>query len=641
MDCKRKLQMLNLLRDGNTHKIEQIESTLGVGNRLARKSLKELDEEISNYGAGINVKRGDGYYLQINVSKTFEEYEQKLRREQKEFQKIPEEPDRRVWFLTGVLLRADTYRKIDDLCEQLYTSRRAMTEELKKVRQILSRYDLQLESKPNYGVKIIGRESALRRCIADCNTDWIELIPSQAGNKGMSRIADIVLSCLEEGDIKVSDIALQNLTMHIYIAVERIINGHCMPESETEKKILEQKEYAAAKRISEKLEKEWQLEFPVSETEYIAAHLAGKRLYEEDGKSKNLVVTEEVSTIMLEMLQSIYDSFQMDFRKDLELQMALSQHLVPLIIRIQHGMKLQNPLLQEIKEQFSFAYVMADQACSVLAKKYQTTLRDDEVGYIALALALALERKKHKRVKKNVLLVCSTGKGSSRLLQYQYQEKFGEYLNQIQICDSKNLDKIDFSRIDYVFTTVPLDTAVPVPVLKVGFFIKEKETQIIRKALSEEKNFKLDSYFPQTVFFKEIEVENKEDVLKFLCKKAVEAKLAPEELYAAVTERERIANTNFGNLAAMPHPNYSVSEKTFAAVAILKKEISWGNRKVRVVFLVSVAKKAEKEIQLFYQTLSRFLLNEGYINGLIRRSEYGFLMECMHTLEEEIENGGV
>lgn len=82
---------------------------------------------------------------------------------------------------------------------------------------------------------------------------------------------------------------------------------------------------------------------------------------------------------------------------------------------------------------------------AILTPEYGTMPSDDEVGYIALSFALALERKKSGPVRKNVLVVCATGAGSARLLEYRYCKVFGDQLGTITTCDVSTIAEQDFS----------------------------------------------------------------------------------------------------------------------------------------------------------------------------------------------------
>ena len=48
------------------------------------------------------------------------------------------------------------------------------------------------------------------------------------------------------------------------------------------------------------------------------------------------------ANIVTKMLKKIYEAFNFDFTKDLELRIALIQHLMPLRIRVKFDMKMKN-----------------------------------------------------------------------------------------------------------------------------------------------------------------------------------------------------------------------------------------------------------------------------------------------------------
>ena len=164
---------------------------------------------------------------------------------------------------------------------------------------------------------------------------------------------------------------LDSLIMHICIALERIRGGHYVEipvnlEDYEKNETLYDKARLVAEEIVKELEEVFHIDFPESEIGYITIHLSGKADVEGALESGNLVISEEVNSVVLEMLRSVYDAFQVDFMDDLELRMSLCRHLVPLTIRLEHNINMRNPLLDDIKEKFTLAYAMALQASTVL-----------------------------------------------------------------------------------------------------------------------------------------------------------------------------------------------------------------------------------------------------------------------------------
>ena len=134
----------------------------------------------------------------------------------------------------------------------------------------------------------------------------------------------------------------------------------------------------------------------------------------ETGKDEsNFVIREEIDRLVVQMLEAVYEEFKVDFRSNFDIRMILNQHMVPFDIRIRYNIPVSNPLLSEIKENYILAYTMASRAVTVLAEHYQKFISDDETGYFALVFALAMEQRENRAEKANILIVCSSGKGSS------------------------------------------------------------------------------------------------------------------------------------------------------------------------------------------------------------------------------------
>lgn len=387
------------------------------------------------------------------------------------------------------------------------------------------------------------------------------------------------------------------------------------------------------------------MEFPDSEIEYIAIHLEGKKMMlnstvaeETEG---NLVINQEISDLVGFMLSAVYDAFKFDFRDDLELRMSLSQHLVPLVVRLQHDMKLTNPLLKDIKERYSLAYTMATTACVILNHKFHKIVKEDEIGYIALLFALALERKKTAIAKKNILLVCASGKGSAQLLLYRYKTEFGPYINKLSVCDVGRIQEQDFTDIDYIFTTVPIPVKVPVPIQEVEYFLKSSDIQAVKRTLLGKTDSPVLDIYPKDLFLSHMNFTSKEEALETLCGYVCERGLAPKEFLASVRAREVLAKTAFGNLVAMPHPIEVMGKQPFVCVAVLDHPIEWTpgmpDSMIQVIFLVSVANYEQYDIQRFYQVTAKLLLDAPSMKELIRNQDYDTLKHLLLKMEQLVD----
>lgn len=649
MITRQMVGIYNKLSEDKYLTAEALAEELNVSSKTIRNQLKNLNEVISGYGVSVESKHGAGYRLVVDSEEKRSQLEQLMHNQEFKRSSIPNSSEERVNYLLEFLLNTDDYVKLDALSELLYISKKTLTLNLKEVENKLNEYHLQLVRKPNYGILVEGREFDRRLCIAEIAAKKVQVMEKLIGSQDVTEeiqwIRDCIQTCLAKYDFTISNVAYQNLILHIQIAIMRMRAGHYVPGiEEGTDQMHDQMSYTIAEEILSNVHEKFQVEFPPSEISYIAIHLEGKKTlahaYPEEGAGENLVINQEISDLVDLMLLAVYDSYKFDFRNDLDLRMSLSRHLVPLTVRLRHDLKLTNPLLKEIQERYSLAFTMAQTACVILNFKFHTTVRDDEIGYIALLFALALERKQSEIQKKNILLVCASGQGSAQLLLYRYQKEFGPFINTIKACDVGRVGEQDFSEIDYVFTTVPIPVKVPVPIQEVQYFLKGSDIWAVRKTLMGKNDSSVFEMYREELFLPHQNFADKEEALQVMCSYVIDRKLAPPEFYDSVKAREAVAKTAFGNMVAMPHPIEVMGDHPFVCVATLDKPIPWidhSDTMVQAIFLISVANYENFDIQRFYQVTARLFLDEASMKELIKNQTFETLANLLLKMEQQVE----
>lgn len=214
----------------------------------------------------------------------------------------------------------------------------------------------------------------------------------------MKIIGKIVLSVLHRCGLSISEVSLENLVSHVFIAVYRTKHGHAVSIDHQRIGMLVKPEVIEATGlIVQQVEEALSLPLNQNEFSYIALHM-GAKLSSTPGKKSgvNIVISRKIDELTGRMLEILLKSFNIDFMDNLELRMSLNQHLVPLDIRMQFDIPLSNPLLQEIKKEYAFAYTLAATACIALSDHYATRIPDDEIAYFAIIFELARMKKDKK-----------------------------------------------------------------------------------------------------------------------------------------------------------------------------------------------------------------------------------------------------
>jgi len=526
----------------------------------------------------------------------------------------------RILNLLNILL-SNEYVKAQDLQEQLFISKTQLNKDLRVIRELLEPYELNLKSVPYHGLSIEGNEFNKRLCLSnylqrDIHFDWdqISLIDETIPKELKMTIRKILYHRLKEENFNVSENAFQSLVTHLCIMLLRVRkNLNIAPvyinrqEIETDDKLHE-----LSRLILSDIEKEYDIRFTSGEEMYLLIHLAGKRYWEND---ENIVVSQEINNLINRLLEHIKEEYHVDFFNSFDLRIQLNLHMIPLQTRIRYNLNMINPLLNEIKARFVFEFDMALSCCRIIEKEYNCILSEDEASYIALYFGLEMDKNKIIN-KKKALLVCQSGKVSTMILKNQLLEKFSAYLDRIDSCLLIELQDIDLSEYQYIFSTIPISQRVQIPIINIQYFLTESEYHGIESILKN-TTFAFDEFFDPDLFITGIKARDKETIIREMVETIRKKKNIPDDFYDMVIEREEISPTDFTYKTALPHPSRPIDLDTFVCIGILSKSVVWSSKRVQVVLLISVKKKSSGSIQDFYKKITGFISDKEKIDSLI------------------------
>lgn len=602
----------------------------GVRERTARSYIQRANAALEGIAhISWNRNRG-GYAISVDDEAAFESW--KRRREDAPVDALAT-PQGRIACLLEDLLQRDSWITLDELSEAFFVSRTSISSDLREAERRLGDYGLSLIRRPHYGIRVEGPEMARRLCLAAVAMESSDgagrLASSHLDKNALEAISRCVEGVTGEEGYQINSVAYRNLIVHIAIAIMRIREGDYVPMDTSQMESLYgTSAYEVAGKIAAAVGKAFDCELPEEEVAYMAIHLAGKRLYSASDEGDQ-VISGEIWDLVSEMIEVVNRVYHYDFREDLELRMNLARHIVPLSVRLKYHLAISNPILSDIKARFPFAYSLSITASTVLAEHYGRQLSEDEMGYIAFAFAIAIDRKRTSLPKKRILIVCASGRGSAKLLEHRYRREFGPYLESVEACDAAQVAGRDFSKIDYVFTTVPLRVALPVPVCEVKYFMDVPDIERVRDVLEGDAGVEAERFLDPDLFFPHLACSSKQEAIEVLCRRVRERTGVSDDLEKLVWEREEAGPTAFGNQVAMPHPMQPVSDRTFAAVGLLDEPVQWSGHEVRAVFLLIISRDDHDGVEAFYEAMAALFIDSAAIRRLLDSQTFDTLTDLI------------
>lgn len=531
--------------------------------------------------------------------------------------------ENRVLFIAKLLLETDEWIKSIDVQDTLAISPAQLSRDLKKVRSLLAEYDIEIISKPHYGIHAQGKEYDIRRCLSSV---FGQLWKNNGEDQEQLDIQSIIINTCSSLKFEVSSFIINNLTGYLYATYKRFGNKLAFVLSEENKNsLLSSIEYELAGKILSQMRLRFDFTYDEDDILIIAIQLRAMKVSNE---------TNFISMSLVEkMIVRIRKEYGIDLEANLDFKMMLAVHITPLLERVEYKINIVNPLLAEIKSKFLVEYDISLCCAKVIEEEYKCVLSEDEIGYLAIYIKIALSQLASSK-KKKVLLVCSTGRGTVQLLRLQIQTLYKEEIEALDFCDLYQIDKMDLSGYDAVFTTVMLpenSMLSSIPVFFVDSLMQIAEEKNIEMFLKKgiDINAKI-GFFRKDMFFGDVDVPDQESCIHEMVSRLSKVCELPDDFEEAVKRREELTSTYFENSrVAFPHPYRILTDYSFISVFVLKKPIVWSRGKVQVVLLSSFEKKFIKNNQDIFEIISNIITENKYVDMLIERPEYETLQKII------------
>lgn len=543
-----------------------------------------------------------------------------------------EDQSSRISYIISRLLDSNDYLKSADLADEMYISRSQISNDIKLAKNMLSSYHLTLISKPYYGIKIIGKENDIRNYIIQeklkiKNLVCDEITHSFNSHEHIDDINNIVIKILTHSHYIISDIALQNLILHIVTAVNRIKSGHLIHMDSLNISPVYAHVIEISKNILEKCADIYNFEFNDDEIFFLALNLYGKREFD-----KQEFITDEINNLVFLGLYKIKEIFGLDFTSNLNLRISLGLHILPLLTRINTNMQLRNIMTFNIKQKYTLAYDLASTFTNTIIPSDKKIL-DDEIAYVALHFVNYIDENSPQK-KKRMLIISSLRRSETILLQNNILRNFPS-IKEVKIISKNSLSTTNVNNYNVICTTENDIFINNNKIQKISYFLNDTDIKKIELLLDGFNGLKdiLDCFSEDLFYYGD--APSKNAVIKWLYEMAYKQGLADEKLYHSIMNHENVTSTYFGNYLAIPHPEIFLSETSFISVAILPKPILWDDEYVDIVFLVSIQKNNPNAFKL-WSYLSFLISNNTTLEEIKKEPTFQNLSKVISKIYEDL-----
>ena len=402
-----------------------------------------------------------------------------------------------------IILRSD-YISNSHLQDFLRMSKNSILADLKEVKVILKKYELQLIYSRDKGYYIDGNSNKIRelleRTIGNlitlvCGRNILRYIFNECNLMYQEELFFNLLKIYSD-KYQLIFIAEKIDTVAILMAV---INEYSLKESyikntEDFEKIIETPLLRLLIDIEEK--------FPnlSKEREFLLSRLAG--CVQGD---LNINPEPEIIKIMDEIILQVKVNTGLEFPETFQFRKNLYAHLYPAFYRQIFDVSLKNPLTSQIIKEYDYLFALIKRSLKPLEEATCKKISNDEIAYFTIHFGGYLENiQKESITEKNVaMVICPNGISSSLILRAELKQIFPmiEFYTMSFNDYKKN---IGIQKVDMIFSTMSIEVDKPLFIVKT--IMNSTEKMLLKKKVFE------------TFHLKKEEFISVEEILKIIAK---------------------------------------------------------------------------------------------------------------------------
>ncbi|WP_380184067.1 BglG family transcription antiterminator [Kalamiella sp. sgz302252] len=586
---------------------DELARRFAVSTRTVRTDITALNELLADHGIRFVLNRGEGYQLQIEDAQRYSQ----LRHQSPSSLRIPRTSGARVQYLLTRFLTSAYALKLEDLADEWFVSRATLQSDMAEVRERLARYQLAIETRPRYGMKLFGSEVAVRTCLTDLLCEIAQedpedpLLHLEVLNSGMlTALQPLLNHCLGRFNIKMSDDGEFYLRLYCAVAVRRISEGYPLVDFAADD--VDEEVRSAARDLAEQLRPLAGKAISAAEEAYLRVNIAARRVV---AIAPDSISPDDGESLVNYILSYINSHYNFNLQNDMQLRADLLTHIKTMITRVRYQITIPNPLLANIKQHYPMAWDVTLAAVSSWEKYTPYTISENEMGFLVLHIGVGLERHYNVGYQRHpqVLLVCDTGNSTVRMIQAMLMRKYPQIVvsNIISLREYEQQQNIEE---DFVISTTRLSEKQK-PVVVMSPFPTEYQLEQIGKLVLVDRTrpYMLEKFFDADHFLIVDRPTTQADLFRILCDRLQEEGVVNADFYDSVAEREAIVSTLLGEGIALPHSLGLLANRSVVYTVLAPQGIAWGDETATVIFLLAISKNDYEEAMAIYDLFVTFL----------------------------------
>lgn len=464
---KQLLELLLLNKTGIS--LEVLAREMEVSSRTIYRELSIAEDTLSLYQIALNKKLGTGFYL----SGEREELK-RLKKDLLNTDLIFDSKDRQSYLICQLLLTKDNVKLIG-LAQDFNVSLGTINNDLTKIAEIIEGFQMTLQRGKGKSVSIKSDEESLRLIVSSIITsklneyEFLNLFQNEYNEEHFERVKKTrmpFLSFLTYRYFKIATQVTFRMKQHFFedisnsglmqfIVILTLIIMRLSEENQLTDIHFEEKENSILTKditdyVIEDIFQETELQFSRLERSFLKKAVNGVRFFQKQdlfSADYNMELTYQVK----DFIHLVETEVHWEFSKDHTLFSGLLSHMESLLNRtITQVLQVEDSLYTTIRERYPEIYKgVVTGLAGVFPNK-----RFSENDYIYLVIHFASSWENDKKIYGlKAMVICSSGIGTSRILENRLNKNFSE-LKEVTVVSLSEVNDYELTDFDFIFSTI-------------------------------------------------------------------------------------------------------------------------------------------------------------------------------------------
>lgn len=615
------IKILQILLSSNNYiSTYEIATLTGITRRSVRVEISNVKNILNEYHISLDSKPNKGYLIKEKTPEMIHTLQMLIDENENVLDAVlPDLPEDRANYILKTLAQTDKYIKLDDIADQLLVSRATIANDLITVKKHLSHFNLSIMQKPNYGIKLIGKESERRKALAD--TIFRDMNEREIYYDFLDTYLDSsdykIIEIIRNNNIHLSDLSLVDILINYSISIARNMAGHPLDTVFEDFELIQNtNEYKATLQLSQLAKECYNVTLNESEIHFLTIMMICK------ASTQNKIYYEDSVTSKLthEILDDIYKSTLIHI--DSKYYERLSLYIQTSLLRQKYQEKIRNPLFDKIQDDMPFALYLTRIVSKKIKDYTNIPLSRSEITAFTIFFNNIITE--HTDHRKKVLLINCMGNFASN---YNINMLEKELLNDLVVhkCISySELPNENIKDYDLIISNASIHKSYDIPIINTSYIMTMDDIIFIKSKLTyyfNEEN--LVYYFHPELFEHSVSAKTKKGISTVLYQTLCKIyPLMKSSVKANFTNKNKYSLHSFNNSIGLLKLNTPINPNNNNIILTFKEPVSYDEQEFQILIVFSSYDQNNIMYDTLYNTLKKISEDNTLVESLTNSESY-------------------